>query len=61
MGDNCVSEPCKGDKTYDEAERICSSKGLRLCSVSEINTCCNTGCGYDHHTVWIGDQKPGAF
>ena len=46
---------------YQEAERICASKGLRLCSRREVveeDVCCNTGCGYDDTKIWLRDEEP---
>lgn len=45
---------CNVLKTFQEAESICSSRNLRLCSASEIQekVACRTGCGFDNHRVW---------
>ena len=64
-----VEEPCGGninfsgcssllDRTYNEAEDICSRQGLRLCT-SSVH-CCGTGCGMNSKTIWIADSPVNA-
>lgn len=40
--------------TYQEAVRICSTKGLRVCTLDELwsGRSCKTGCGLDRARVW---------
>ena len=54
-GDKCVSRTngCQKKKTYEEAKKICSDKGLRLCNGNELEACCGTGCMFDAKTIWI--------
>ena len=59
-GDSCKrrSEACKAQKgkTFEEAENICSSRGLRLCSPDELDICCGTGCWFNRKLVWVADE-----
>eukprot|EP00298_Acanthocystis_sp_HF-20_P017674 c21803_g1_i3.p1 GENE.c21803_g1_i3~~c21803_g1_i3.p1 ORF type:complete len:1064 (-),score=458.95 c21803_g1_i3:71-3262(-) len=50
---------CNKDKTYDEANAICKSKGLSLCSLDQIKKCntCGTGCGYDAARIWTSSTN----
>jgi hypothetical protein len=38
--------------TYYEATAECEAQGMRLCDVSELPICCQTGCEYDGNLVW---------
>jgi hypothetical protein len=44
---------CYFDVTYQEAMAVCHSAGMRICSVDEMQTCCNTGCWHNHHNIWV--------
>jgi hypothetical protein len=48
---------CQSGKTFFEAWQICAANGERLCTEEEINDrlCCGSGCGFDHHQVWVSD------
>jgi len=50
---------CFSKTTFKEAEQICNSMNLRLCTPVELNNnvCCRTGCNFDNQLVW---QKPKA-
>lgn len=45
---------CNAEKTFDEANAICSSVSARLCTVDELEADCTrgTGCGYDSQHIW---------
>merc|ERR1719195_915282 len=44
--------------TFDEAKDICEGVGLRLCrSQAELDTSCETGCGFNNALVWVDDSK----
>ena len=39
--------------TWYEAQELCESEGLTLCSLQEeLDACCGDGCGYDNRLVW---------
>ena len=40
--------------THLEAEEACAAQGMRLCTLTELESkvCCGTGCGYDDFRVW---------
>ena len=48
-----------------EAVEECHAHGWRLCTIDELETCCNglNECGYDHHMAWTsttcGDEVTG--
>lgn len=50
------------DKTFAEAQDICSSEGFRLCTEDEIEarTCCGRGCDFAFHQVWTSPVTKGA-
>lgn len=60
---------CVLSATFPEAQRYCASAGLRLCSTSELEVCCGTGCTHDSRPVWVSpppratttDDAPPAF
>ena len=60
-GYTCSSQPCSGDKTYCEAVEICSSRGSRICLMEELNSCCETGCNFDHALTWVQSRKQGGI
>lgn len=41
--------------TFAEATLKCSSWGLRLCRVAELDTHCRNGCGFGPEAVWVSD------
>ena len=43
--------------TFAEAKNVCEKKGMRLCSVAELETgkCCGKGFGYDWKISWTSD------
>jgi len=45
---------CHHEKTYEQAEAICSAAGARLCTKEELETDCaaGTGCGHDWDLIW---------
>jgi len=45
---------CLAERTYAEAESVCTSRGMRVCTRAELDTdlCCGTGCGFDNQLVW---------
>lgn len=49
---------CVSGKTYREAEALCESKGLRLCTKSEIlqGKGKGSGCGFDAFSHWVSDE-----
>lgn len=58
-GSSCVSfvdAVCHDVVTFREAKRICSEAGMRLCSHGEMETCCGTGCNFDHYAVWTSSR-----
>lgn len=60
-GDACETSSLEGgcpallERTFAEAQEVCSTRGMRLCSRSEMdsNICCNSGCWFNHHSVWV--------
>eukprot|EP00397_Hematodinium_sp_SG-2012_P064014 GEMP01089594.1.p1 GENE.GEMP01089594.1~~GEMP01089594.1.p1 ORF type:complete len:164 (+),score=14.62 GEMP01089594.1:351-842(+) len=51
---------CRGSNySYQEANQFCQSKGLKLCTTTQLAThkreggCGGTGCYYDLYEVWI--------
>ena len=58
--DECITpQPCHREATYEEALKICSMQGKRLCPRTERlnDICCKTGCYFDERTVWVEDDK----
>jgi hypothetical protein len=54
-GSSCASTvagECNDAVTFVEAQRLCSEDQSRLCTDSEMDTCCGTGCWYNHFSVW---------
>jgi hypothetical protein len=45
---------CRDHTTFQEANSLCSSRGMRLCYQQELDArrCCGTGCGFDNSQVW---------
>eukprot|EP00986_Skeletonema_menzelii_P002915 scaffold844_cov142-Skeletonema_menzelii.AAC.6 len=45
---------CQVRDSYAEAEAFCVNKGMRLCTVPEINSnaCCDQGCGFNNKLTW---------
>jgi len=43
---------CYFGVTYQEALTVCHNAGQRICSTSEMENCCNTGCWHNHHAIW---------
>lgn len=43
---------CNDAVSFVDAQRICSEVSKRLCSADEMDTCCGTGCWYNHFGVW---------
>merc|ERR1711871_700376 len=45
---------CIASATYTDAEAICDSYGMRLCTQVELQSglCCSTGCNFDDVAVW---------
>ena len=58
-GTYCSSKPCQRRKTYIEAEKICHTRGERLCEEHEMNSCCHTGCVMDPTYIWVARQTKG--
>jgi len=54
-GGSCASTvagACNDAVTFVEAQRLCSEDQQRLCSAEEMDTCCGTGCWYNHFSTW---------
>jgi len=49
---------CLAERTFVQAEMVCVSRGMRLCTRAELDTdlCCGTGCGFDNQLVWTSTQ-----
>lgn len=47
---------------FFEAQDICGTAGLRLCSEGEIagGVCCTSGCNFDSRQIWVSSQTTGA-
>merc|ERR1719443_550983 len=62
-GAQCESASLQGgcpallEKTFAEAHQVCAANGMRLCTRAEMdaNTCCGTGCWFNHHAVWVSE------
>ena len=58
----CITPPCSdGIKNYDEALYVCRNISMNLCSVDELDNCCDNSpggntCGYDTDWVWVKNQ-----
>jgi len=64
-GSTCASNlegGCHAGKTLVEAEAICAANDKRLCTEHEMadNVCCNTGCWFNHHAVWVTPSTLGS-
>ena len=58
-GSSCASTvggECHDVVSFLDAQMICSAAGQRLCFQVEMDTCCGTGCWYDHFAVWTSDS-----
>jgi len=53
---------CQAGKTLAEAHAICAANDERLCTEHEMadNVCCNTGCWFNHHAVWVTPSTLGS-
>jgi hypothetical protein len=54
-GDSCASTvqgDCNDAVSFVDAQILCSQDEKRLCTDDEMNTCCGTGCWYNHFSVW---------
>ena len=51
------SDGCFKEKTFEEAENICSLYGGRLCTIEELEGSCTkgTGCRYDAEMIWSSE------
>ena len=57
--EDCVSKPCKGPVTYNEAVDICHRRGRHLCVNTpklQPNKCCGNGCNFENKWIWVGDH-----
>ena len=57
-GSSCASTvggECHDAVSFLDAQMICSA-GQRLCFQAEMDTCCGTGCWYNHFAVWTSDS-----
>eukprot|EP00931_Biecheleriopsis_adriatica_P054713 TRINITY_DN32226_c0_g1_i1.p1 TRINITY_DN32226_c0_g1~~TRINITY_DN32226_c0_g1_i1.p1 ORF type:complete len:1150 (-),score=208.44 TRINITY_DN32226_c0_g1_i1:46-3456(-) len=56
-----MSYGCHTGKTFSEAQEICESHNLTLCTREEIEACrtCGTGCGFDAQRIWTLDTCDG--
>ena len=60
----CQSMSVKGNRdtcyevgnTWSEANSICESEGLQLCTFDQLQKCCGTGCNYDRQFVWTNEE-----
>ena len=50
---------CPQEKTYEEAEMICTNMQMKICNNYQITTgiCCGSGCNFDIKAVWIRGSK----
>eukprot|EP00986_Skeletonema_menzelii_P017027 scaffold17084_cov152-Skeletonema_menzelii.AAC.1 len=51
---SCKRPSCQYMNSYADAETFCQNGGMRLCTVSEINSnaCCDQGCGFNSKLTW---------
>jgi len=61
MEDNnlwCSRDGCAKRSTFAAAKNYCEDKGMRLCSVGELESgaCCNKGCGWNNQISWTSDS-----
>lgn len=66
QGDQCftqIASVCYSSATYTQAQAICEGAGYRLCSHAEMSSgvCCNTGCWYNHFSVWVARDQEMSF
>ena len=47
---------CPYAATADEAEQECAAQGLSLCNREALESCCGSGCGFDHTSVWMDEE-----
>ena len=54
----CSRDGCPKKKTFAAAKRHCENKGMRLCSVEELESgaCCHRGCGWNKQISWTSDS-----
>eukprot|EP00986_Skeletonema_menzelii_P001981 scaffold547_cov143-Skeletonema_menzelii.AAC.3 len=54
----CSRDGCKTRSTFAGAKNYCENKGMRLCSVAELETgvCCHKGCGWNKEISWTSDR-----
>jgi hypothetical protein len=54
----CSRDGCKTRSTFTAAKNYCENKGMRLCSVAELETgaCCDKGCGWNKKISWTSDS-----
>jgi hypothetical protein len=54
----CSRDGCKTRSTFAAAKNYCENKGMRLCSVAELETgaCCDKGCGWNKKISWTSDS-----
>lgn len=64
MNGTTCSRPCDVSRqlfTLTAAMSECALLGMRLCTPTEVDVCCASGCGYDSMPVWlqmIGGSMP---
>ena len=53
----CSRENCETRSTFVAAKNYCEKKGMRLCSVAELESraCCGKGCRWDREISWTSD------
>jgi len=44
---------CYFGVTYQEAMTVCHNAGKRICSTTEMESCCGTGCWHNEHAIWV--------
>ena len=63
FGSSSSSSPCFKQKTFQEADAICSRFNLRLCTRLEViaGNSSSTGCGFDEERIWTSTtcDEPG--
>lgn len=54
----CSRDGCAKRSTFDAAKDYCEKKGMRLCSLPELESgaCCNKGCGWNSQISWTSDS-----
>jgi len=53
-GQSKMNGRCYRQKTYEDAARICSSNGARLCTKTELESRCSvdSGCAFNYELIW---------